>query len=192
MTKIVNEDIGITKGLSPNGDERLKKSADEGRTNRGMSDRKFTGNREITDHVRASSKRDEFNHNILPDPPTIPGFKTIWLSTTHDADTIPVRQRRGYVPVEITDVPGYDSWQIKSGEWSGYIGVREMLLFKIPVEMWAADMHYMHHEAPLAEEQGIKDGIMGMKSDLERQGTKIQVGEGMNHLAQNVRAPKWN
>lgn len=191
MSKIVNEDIGIGRGPASATDERLKKSADEGRTSRSMNDRKFTGDRELTDHVRASSKRDEFTQNILPDPPQIPGFKTIWLSTTHQSDTIPVRMQRGYMPVKLEDIPGYEAWALKSGEWAGFVGSREMLLFKLPVELWAQDMHYMHHEAPLAEEQGIKDSVMGLKRDLEQQGTKIEVGNGIDSLAAKVRAPKW-
>lgn len=191
MAEIINEDIGIGRGPTV-ADERLKKAADEGRTSRSMGDHRFTGNRELTDSVRVASRRNESLSNILPEPPQVPGYKLIWLSTTHTADTIPERKRRGYEPVKLEDIPGYESWSIKSGEWAGYVGVREMLLFKIPVELWAEDMHYVHHEAPMAEEQGIKDEILGMKRDLESQGAKIDVGGGVNSLAAPVRQkPKW-
>lgn len=190
MTKITEEDIGLGKGVTAS-DERLKKSADEGRASRSVSDRRFTQDRELTDRVRASSRRDEFRTNILPDPPEVPGFKLIWLSTTHNGDTIPERMRRGYLPVKVEDVPGYDSWQIKSGEWAGYVGVREMLLFKIKAEQWAEDMQYLHHDAPMSEEEGIKQDIMGMKNELEDGRSTVSVSKGIQQLAAPVRKPKW-
>lgn len=191
MTKIVNEDIGLGKGVTAT-DERLKKEAGEGRTSRSVSDRKFTENRELTDRVRASSKRDEFRSNILPDPPEVPGYKLIWLSTTHNGDTIPERMRRGYEPVKIEDVPGYESWQMKSGDWAGYIGVREMLLFKIPIGQWSDDMQYLHHDAPMDEEQGIKSDIMGIKNELEDGRSTVSISKGLQQLATPVRKPKWD
>lgn len=190
MTNITNEDIGLGKGLTAT-DERLKKAAGEGRSSRSVEDRKFSQNRELTDRVRASSRRDEFRSNILPDPPEVPGYKLIWLSTTHNGDTIPERMRRGYEPVKIEDVPGYESWQMKSGDWVGFIGVREMLLFKIRNEQWAEDMQYLHHDAPMDEEQGIKQDIMGIKNELEDGRSTVSISKGLQQLATPVRKPKW-
>lgn len=189
--KITDEDIGLGKGVTAS-DERLKKAADEGRTSRSTEDRKFTQDRELTDRVRASSKRDEFRSNILPDPPEVPGFKLIWLSTTHNGDTIPERMRRGYEPVKLEDVPGYEAWQMKSGDWAGFIGVREMLLFKIPLKQWQEDMQYLHHTAPMDEEQGIKQDIMGMKNELEDGRSTVSISKGLQQLATPVRNPKWS
>lgn len=190
MTSVQNEHIGIGKGPAAT-DSRLKRPADEARSSRSMDDRQFTDDRELKDPVRMESKRDEFLANILPNPPEIPGFKMIWLSTTHSADTIPERMRRGYSPVKLEEIPGFDAWQIKSGDWAGYIGVREMLLFKIPVEMWAEDMTYVHHTAPLAEEQGIRDSIAGIKNELEDGRATVAVSKGLQQLGQAVRKPKF-
>lgn len=186
MTKVTNEDIGISRGPVA-ADSRLKKPADEGRTDRSMEDRKLTENRELTDPVRASARREEFVSNILPDPPKIPGYHLIWLSTTNDADTIPERMRRGYEPVKLADIPGYDSWQIKSGEHQGMIGIREMLLFKIPLEMYEQDMAYLHHEAPLSEERSIKEGIKQLSQDV---GEGLSISKGIQELAAPVRTPR--
>lgn len=190
MTKLVNEDIGLGRGTVAS-DERLKKKADENRTSRSVTDRSISEDRENTDHVRASARRNEFLTNILPDPPELPGYKLIWLSTTNNVDTIQTRMRRGYVPVKLEDIPGYESWQIKSGDWTGFVGVRECLLFKIPVKLWEEDMQYLHHQAPLDEERGIKDGIKGLQGELGNKG-KLLIESGMDDLAAPVRGPKWS
>lgn len=190
MSRITDENIGLGKGPTAS-DERLKKKADEGRSSRAVSDRRITEDRENTDYVRASARRNEFLSNILPDPPELPGYKMIWLSTTNNQDTIPERMRRGYAPVKMEDIPGYDSWQIKSGDWTGYVGVREMLLFKIPIKIWEEDMNFLHHQAPLDEERGIKDSISSLKGELGSKG-KLIVESGMDELAAPVRNPKWN
>ena len=190
MTKVINEDIGLSRGVTAT-DERLKKKADESRANRSVDDRKFTQNRELTDSGRVMSKRDEFKTNILPNPPEIPGYRLIWLSTNHAADTIQERMRKGYSPVKAEDIPGYEGWCLKSGEWAGFVGVREMLLFKIPLEQWAEDMQYLHHDAPMEEESGIKQEIMSLKNELEDGRSTVSISKGMQNLAAPVKRPNW-
>jgi hypothetical protein len=55
-------------------DERLKKSAGEGRENRAMEDRAVTQNREVTEDERVEMFRQQFFQSSLPDLPKIPGW----------------------------------------------------------------------------------------------------------------------
>lgn len=194
MTKVVNEDIGVA-GSTTTADSRLKRPADPARRDRALDDQKIAGNRELTDRVRASSRRNEFVQNILPTPPEIPGYKLIWLSTTNEVDPIPERMRRGYEAVKLTDMPEYDSyssWVIKSGQYEGFIGIREMILFKIPVDYWKEDMQYLHHEAPLEEEQHIRERVEQAKQIVANTG-KVEVMPGMETLGQKPQTrPKWD
>jgi hypothetical protein len=194
MTKVVNEDIGVA-GSPTTADSRLKRPADPARRDRALDDQKITGNRKLTDRVRASSRRGEFIQNILPNPPEIPGYKLIWLSTHNEVDPIPERMRRGYTPVKLTDMPEYESyssWLIKGGQYDGFVGIREMILFKIRVEDWADDMNYLHHEAPLEEEQGLKARYDETKQVLAGK-AKVEEEPDVATLGLKPRqGPKWN
>ena len=80
-------------------DERLKKSA-ESRTSRAMKDRAVTENRQISDDERVEMFRQQFFNSALPDLPPVPGFHLCWLTTTNPRDSIPMRLRLGYEPVQ--------------------------------------------------------------------------------------------
>jgi hypothetical protein len=191
--KMTGEDMGLAGSTTAN-DSRLKRPADAGRRDRALDDNSIAQDRELKDRVRASSRRHEFTQSILPDPPKIPGYHLIWLSTTNEVDPIPVRMQRGYSPVKITDVPGYESysaWELKGGQWEGCLGIREMILFKIRNEDYADDMNYLHHEAPLQEEEHIRERVEEAKAIVGDTG-KIEVMNGMEALAKKpARRPVW-
>ena len=113
-------------------DERFRKSAGEGRESRAMRDRAVTENREISDEERVEMFRQQFFQSSLPDLPKIPGWHTCWLTTTNPRDSIQMRIRLGYQPVKPEDVPGWEYATLKTGDWVGFIGVNEMLAFKLP------------------------------------------------------------
>lgn len=141
------------------GDERLKKSADEGRADRSTADvaRTDTDGTAMSQSERRSMFRDEWTSNALPTPPEIPGFHCCWLSTTNSYDPIHKRMRMGYDPVKIEEVPGFEVYKVNSGEFSGLVACNEMILFKIPTELYQEMMLYFHHEKPLEEEQMLRD-----------------------------------
>ncbi len=62
----------------------------------------------------------QFN-NALPDLPPIPGYHTIWLTTTNPRDSLAARSRLGYTPVRPDEVPGYEYATVKAGEHTGCI-----------------------------------------------------------------------
>ena len=160
-------------------DERIVKKSDLG--GRERIDRNATQDRSLGREENSLSFKDAFSFNALPDLPPISGFKTIWLTTTNPRDTIAARMRLGYVPVSPSEVPGWESLKLKSGEYEGMVGVNEMLAFKLPVELYQRYMTQMHYDAPLAEEGKIKAQLELMR-DSRGRALARDVGDGIAEL----------
>jgi hypothetical protein len=138
-------------------DERLKKAADEGRTNRVMQDRAVKSDRSVSDNDRIEMFRQQHYQSSLPDLPKIAGYHTCWLTTSNPRDSIHLRMRLGYEPIKPEDIPGWEYATLKTGDWAGFIGVNEMLAFKLPITLYEAYMTEAHHEAPMREEEKLSD-----------------------------------
>ena len=174
-------------------DQRLKKSLSAGgRENRAILDE----NRESPESQFASSDerrkmwKDEWQQSALPTLPSIPGWHLCWLSTTNAYDSIDKRIRLVYVPVNPEECPGFDNYRVKAGEHVGFIACNEMLLYKIPMDMYQDIMAYMHHEAPLEEAQKIRiqaESLQGHDSNGKRLGSVE--GEGIEQIAKPKPAP---
>ncbi len=120
-------------------DESLKKfEGDSSRASRDSSDvqRQDTDGTVTSRSERRKAFLNEWQQQALPTPPDIPGYHLCWLSTTSSYDPIQKRIRLGYEPVKASDVPGFDAFSMKSGEWKGFISANEMLLFKIPLDRY--------------------------------------------------------
>jgi hypothetical protein len=171
------------------GDDRLKKSTGAGvRSDRAGADSERTdkdGTVFSTSEKRANF-RDEWTSTALPQPPGIPGYHLCWLSTTNSYDPIYKRVRMGYEPVRIAETPGFEVYKVKSGEYEGMVGCNEMLLFKVPNELYDEMMNYFHYEKPLEEEEMLQQN----QALNDEQGRKVAGGEedGFNTLVR--RAPK--
>jgi len=162
-------------------DERLKKSADN-RTDRATTDRPVVENRELSDDARVEMFRQQFFQSALPDLPSIPGWHTCWLTTTNPRDSIHVRLRLGYQPIKPEEVPGWEYASVKTGEWAGYIGVNEMLAFKLPLSLYEKYMREAHHDAPLREEEKLSDTAEFMRQQARASGSDMVMGDGMSEL----------
>jgi len=46
------------------------------------------------------------------------------------------KNRAGYEPIKPEDVPGWEYATLKTGDWAGFIGVNEMLAFKLPMDLY--------------------------------------------------------
>lgn len=134
---------------------------------------------------------DEWTQSALPKTPEIPGWHLCWLSTTNAYDTIDKRMRLGYIPVTADELPGFDSYRVKAGEHVGHISCNEMLLFKLPMDVYQEVMAQMHYEAPLAEVERIYSQAesLGAKDSSGRR--LVQMEAGMDRLDQQQpnRAP---
>jgi hypothetical protein len=163
-------------------DERLKKSAGDNRESRAMVDRAATQSRALSDDERVEMFRQQFHQSSLPDLPKLDGWHTCWLTTTNSRDSIHTRMRLGYEPLKPEDVPGWDYVTIKTGDWVGFIGVNEMLAFKLPLSLYEKYMQEAHHDAPLREEEKLEETATLMREQAERAGGRLLESDGMRDV----------
>lgn len=135
--------------------------------------------------------RQQFIQSALPDLPKIPGWHTCWLTTTNPRDSIQIRMRLGYEPIKPEDVPGWEYVTLKTGEYVGFIGVNEMLAFKLPQSLYERFMAETHYDAPLREEEKLSDTAEFLQQQARRQGTEIMMGDGTAELVQRVPRPSF-
>lgn len=166
-------------------DERLKKSAGEGRRNRAMDDRAVTEDRVLSEDERVEMFRQSFYQSALPDLPKIPGWHLCWLTTTNPRDSIQTRIRLGYEPVKPEDVPGWEYATLKTGDYAGFIGVNEMLAFKLPQGLYEKFMDEAHYHAPLREEEKLTDTARFLEEQAAASKSRLDVGDGIRELGQN-------
>lgn len=174
-------------------DSRLKRGSEDSRGGRGSKDRVIKKSRHLSDSKRLDMFRKQFFQSALPDLPKIKGYHVCWLTTTNPRDPIHARMRLGYTPIKSSEVPGYDSMRITSGEHSGCIGVNEMVAFKLPLHLYKAYMREVHHDAPLEEERKLRVAIDLANESLAEQGlakkTRIIEEDGNAELGRFRKAP---
>lgn len=169
-----------------NEDARLKKSADfdvvSRRDTRRSEAREVTENRDVSEDDRLEMFRNKLFNSALPDLPNIPGYHVCWLTTTNPRDPIHQRMQLGYEPVRADEVPGMEYASLKTGEWSGFIGVNEMLAFKLPQSLYERFMQEAHHDAPLREEDKLAEVADMVRQQAEGAGSTVYEGDGMREL----------
>ena len=166
-------------------DERLKKELGVGRQSREMEDRQVLENREVTDDDRLEMFRAQLFNDALPDLPNIPGYHMCWLTTTNPRDPIHRRIQLGYEPIKASEVPGMEFASIKTGEWSGMIGVNEMIAFKLPETLYQRFMQEAHHDAPLREENKLAETAEIMRQQAEGSGSTLFEGDGLMEMREH-------
>jgi hypothetical protein len=178
--------------LSPMGDDNLKTAGDASRAPRDTSDvqRRNEDGTALTRSERRKSFLSEWQQQALPTPPEVPGYHLCWLSTTSSYDPIHKRMRLGYEPVKASDVPGFEAYHTKAGEWKGFVSANEMLLFKIPNELYQEIMEELHYYQPLDEESAIKNGLMQQQDNNGKNLGSIE-GDGFAGLGTPLRTPQF-
>ena len=173
-------------------DERIKKNARAGRENRAQEDVSRAAPEEnfVSSEERRRMFRSEWLQEALPTPPEIPGFHLCWLSSTNQYDPIHKRLRMGYTPVKAEELPGFENYRVKAGEHEGFVACNEMILYKMPEELYQEIMMEMHHNAPRDEQEKIKvqqDQLLNAKDSNGKRLGMIE-GDGMN-FDQTTQAP---
>jgi hypothetical protein len=177
-------------------DPRLKKSlSDGGRESRASLDssREAPEEKFVSAEERRKMWKDEWTQSALPAIPEIKGWHLCWLSTTNSYDSIDKRIRLGYVPVKAEEVPGMENNKVKAGEHVGFIACNEMLLYKIPMEMYQDVMAHFHHEAPLEDANKIRlqaEQVQGRDSSGKPLG-RVE-GEGLDSIDKPIPAPVFS
>jgi len=175
-------------------DQRLKKSLSAGgRETRASEDasRRAPEEKFMSAQERRKMWSDEWTQSALPKVPEIPGWHLCWLSTTNSYDSIDKRIRLGYVPVKAEELPGFDNYRVKAGEHTGFIACNELLLYKLPMDVYQDAMLHMHHEAPIAETEKIRariESLQGAQDSSGRSMGRVE-GEGFGDLDRNVKVP---
>lgn len=162
-----------------NSDDRLVKSAGNNvRSDRNEADanRINKDGTALTSAERRAQLRQDWVQEILPTPPTIPGYHVCWLSTTNSTDPIYKRIQRGYTPVTTAEFPALGgSSVIKDGEFKGCIECNEMLLFKIDEQTYQDLMAIYHYDMPQEQERGIYEKV-------NSQGTQDSNGRNLDFV----------
>lgn len=164
-----------------NGDDRLKKSAAEAvRGDRASSDDERTqkDGTSTTKAERRAMLRAEWQQEVLPTPPPVPGWHFCWLSTTNSTDPIYKRIQKGYELVKASEIPNWVQYRVDAGEYADCIAVNEMLLSKIPEELYQDIMSYLHHELPMEEEEMLRANALKAVEGEDSNGRPLGAVEG--------------
>jgi len=170
-------------------ESRLKKSLNAGgRNDRSSEDatRASPEDKFPSKNERRRMWNEEWTQSALPKLPNIDGWHLCWLSTTNSYDSIDKRIRLGYVPVKSDELPGYEDYRVKSGEHVGYISCNEMLLFKLPMDVYQDYMTHMHHDMPNEEAEKVRVQLESLQGARDSNGKSLVSieGEGMGTFDQ--------
>jgi hypothetical protein len=113
----------------------------------------------IARRERLDAFRDKWANSALPDLPAgiIPGMHLCWLSTTNTYDSIDKRMALGYEPVKASELgKGFEGLgKMSSGKFEGCVSCNEMVLFKLPEDIYQEVMRMLHLEDPLEHQRNI-------------------------------------
>lgn len=138
--------------------------------------------------------REGWSDNILPS--TIdgdPAYHYCWLSTTNQSDPIYRRLHIGYELVRANELPGLALQnRVPSGEFEGCISINELILAKIPNELYQELMSINHYERPMQEEELLRANMELDEVDSSGRHLGETYGDGIKNLAQRVRRPVFD
>lgn len=139
-------------------------------------DRSFEQLDEQALRSKARQLSREFDQNFLALAPKIEGYHVVWATTVSQV-SMQFYEKRGYVPVLKSEVPGWDRNVDSSttGQYANYITCNEMLAMKLPEVMYQEYMLIDHHERPLNKESSNRDKIRALKDQSE--GRIIEEGD---------------
>jgi hypothetical protein len=160
---------------------RIKRDLDDRlaeRVQEVVTERSVVGEDDKTRRERLDAFRDKWANSALPDLPNgiIPGMHLCWLSTTNTYDSIDKRMALGYEPVKASDLgKGFEGLgKMSSGKFEGCVSCNEMVLFKLPEDIYQEVMRMLHLEDPLEHQKNItaqvrdtSQGNKGGRSVLE-------------------------
>ena len=151
---------------------RVKRDLDDRMTDRAkeVMDRANVANPDdIAHRERLDAFRDKWANSALPDIPanSIPGMHLCWLSTTNTYDSIDKRMALGYEPVKAGELGlGFEGLgKMSSGKFEGCISCNEMVLFKLPEDVYQEVMRMLHLEDPLEHQRNITAQVRNTSED---------------------------
>lgn len=148
---------------------RIKRDLDERMADRAQEVMRGTaesgGSDENARRERLDAFRDKWQNSALPEIPreSIPGMHLCWLSTTNQYDSIDKRIALGYEPVKAAELgKGFEMLgKMSSGKFEGCVSCNEMVLFKLPEDVYQEVMHMLHLEDPLEHQRNVTSQLRG-------------------------------
>ena len=147
---------------------RIKRDLDDRLADRAaeaVNSRATASESDIARKERLDAFRDKWQNSALPDLPkdAIPGFHLCWLSTTNTYDSIDKRMALGYEPVKAAELgKGFETLgKMSSGKFEGCVSCNEMVLFKLPEDIYQEVMRMLHLEDPLEHQRNITSQVRG-------------------------------
>lgn len=149
----------------------------------------------LTMEQRKQLLRKEWQADLLPEIRDEKGYwHYCWLSTNNTADPIYRRLKMGYELVKYDAMKSLGIQnQITAGEFAGCVSINEMILSRIPLELYREIMLINHHERPMGEEELLKANALNGIDEEDRDGRKLGqvIGDGLNNLGSRVRTPNF-
>jgi hypothetical protein len=170
-------------------DERIIKKTDfsqsESRKDRSTEDKERFADNALESKLRAI--RTGWSDNILPDIIGEPGYHYCWLSTTNQSDPIYRRLRIGYELVKFDELKYLgEQNRVQSGEFAGCVSINELILAKIPNELYQEIMCINHYERPLQEEELLRANLESDEQDSDGRRLGQSYGDGIENLGRRV------
>jgi len=170
---------------------RIKRDLDDRMADRAQEvmDRATLANPDdIAHRERLEAFRDKWANSALPDIPanSIPGMHLCWLSTTNTYDSIDKRMALGYEPVKAGELgKGFEGLgKMSSGKFEGCISCNEMVLFKLPEDVYQEVMRMLHLEDPLEHQRNITAQVRN--SADERKGGRSLLEGGLLEMEKDT------
>ena len=145
---------------------RIKRDLDDRLADRAQEVKERANNISEDDKARRErldAFRDKWANSALPDLPNgiIPGMHLCWLSTTNTYDSIDKRMALGYEPVKAGELgKGFEGLgKMSSGKFEGCVSCNEMVLFKLPEDIYQEVMRMLHLEDPLEHQRNITANV---------------------------------
>lgn len=178
-------------------DERLVKNTGTNSRNTRAADTRTSADSAMATTSERRRMFREFTQEALPTPAPNPAWHYCWLSTTSQYDPIYKRMRMGYEPVKADEMPEFNHLRLKSGDYEGCVSVNEMVLFKLPQEIYQEMMAEYHYHMPMEEEERIRanaaatpQGVTGKDSQGRPLGSVE--GDGFENIVHRAPLPTFN
>ena len=177
---------------------RIKRDIDDRLADRvaEVKERNTASEEDIQRRERIDAFRDKWANSALPEIPqdAVPGFHLCWLSTTNQYDSIDKRIALGYEPVKAAELgKGFETLgKMSSGKFEGCVSCNEMVLFKIPEEIYQEVMRMLHLEDPLEHQRNITASVRGSSQENKGgrsilEGGILEMEKQANKANSNVR-----
>ncbi|CAB4129538.1 hypothetical protein UFOVP118_85 [uncultured Caudovirales phage] len=176
---------------------RIKRDLDDRMAERAQEviERSMTADPDdVARRERLDAFRDKWQNSALPDIPegTIPGMHLCWLSTTNSYDSIDKRMALGYEPVKAVELgKGFEGLgKMNSGKFEGCISCNEMVLFKLPEDVYQEVMRMLHLEDPLEHQRNITAQVRETAQD--RKGGRSMLEGGLLEMERETNKANKN